>query len=263
MLAGLAARYAFSLSESDLWTFLTVSTVGTNHTSKGTQSEDGLILTSHKDAVIAVIADGVSDPKASKSGEGARLAVQHAARAIARALEAGIDPEQAIAEAFSHTHNTLVALTEQDNAFWGTYACTLAAAIVRGQQITVGHIGDSNAYHYDGRRLTRMATALANDQPCLIVLPTWRTQFAVQTVNKPYIKAFVLGTDGNDSFFLGRSADDGSMTNKNVTEALHTIASSKDHFEIMQVVHNLMKHPGYDNQDDRTMFWAFRNENAP
>jgi len=264
VLAGLPARYAFSLTENDLWTFLTVTTVGANHTSKGTASEDGHIITAHKDAVIAVIADGVSDPKASKSGEGARLAVQLTARAIARGLDAGIDAEQAIAEAFSHTHNTLTDLTQRDNAFWGTYACTLAATVIRGHEISVGHIGDSNAYHYDGKRLTRVATALSNDQPNLIILPNWRTQFTLQTVSKPYIKAFVLATDGNDSFFLGRSADDGRMTNPEVTQALHTITTTRaDDFEIVQVVNALMKHPKYDSHDDRTMFWAFRKETKP
>lgn len=264
MLAGLPARYAFSLTENDLWTFLTVTTVGTSHTSKGTPSEDAHILTAHGDAVIAVISDGVSDPKASKSGEGARMAVQLAARAITRGLDAALDTEQAIAEAFSYTHNALVDLTQRDNAFWGTYACTLAAAIFRGEEITVGHIGDSNAYHYDGKRLTRVATAPSNDQPNLIILPNWRTQFTAQTINKPYIKAFVLATDGNDSFFLGRSADDGRMTNPEVTKALHTIATTgADDYEVLQVVNALMKHPKYDNYDDRTMFWAFRKEKGP
>ncbi len=261
MLAGLPARYSFSLSENDLWTFLTVTTVGSSHTSKKTPSEDAHILTAYNDAVIAVIADGVSDPKASKSGEGARLAVQLTARAIARGLEAGTETEQAITEAFSYTHNALVDLTQRDNAFWGTYACTLAAAVIRGYDISVGHIGDSNAYCYDGKRLTRVATALSNDQPNLIILPNWRTQYTAQTVSKPYVKAFVLGTDGNDSFFLGRSADDGRMTNPDVTQALHTIATTgADDFEIMQVVNALMKHPKYDSFDDRTMFWAFRKE---
>lgn len=261
MVAGLAARYAFSLTENDIWTFLTVTTVGTNHTSKGTYSEDGVCLTAYEDYVIAAIADGVSDDKATKSGEGARLATQHATRAITRALAAGIDVEQAISEAFSHTYNTLTERTQKENAFWGTYACTLAAAVIKGQSITVGHIGDSNAFHYDGKRLTRVATALSDDRPHLIIMPTWRNQFTIQTVNKPYIKAFVLGTDGNDSFFLGRSENDGRMTNPNVTEALHTIATTRaDHYEILQVVHNLMKHPGYDSSDDRTMFWAFRKE---
>lgn len=262
-MAGLAARYSFMLTENDMWRFLTVTTVGTSHTAKDAPSEDGHILTSHGNAVIAVIADGVSDPLASKSGEGARLAVQYTARAIARGMDAGLDAEQAISEAFSYTHNTLFKRTEDEKAFWGTYACTLAAAVVREHSISIGHIGDSNAYHYDGKRLTRAATALSNDQPNVIVLPNWRTQFTTQTVNKPYVKAFVLATDGTDSFFLGRSADDGLLTNPAVTEALHTITTNgADDFEIMQVVNALMKHPKYDHYDDRTMFWAFRKETA-
>lgn len=262
-MAGLPARYAFTLAENHLWRFLTVTTVGTNHTTKGIPSEDGICLTAHGNAVIAVVSDGVSDEKASQSGEGARLAVQHTARAIARGLDAGLDAEQAIVEAFSHTHNTLAQRTRDENAFWGTYACTLAAAVVEGQAITVGHIGDSNAYSYDGKRLARVATALANDQPNLIVLPSWRTQFTVQTINKPYIKAFVLGTDGTDSFFLGRSENDGRLTNPAVTQALHTIATNgADDFDVLQVVNALMKHADYDHYDDRTMFWAFRKENT-
>lgn len=261
MLPGLPACYAVALSENDLWTFLTISTVGTNHTSAGTTSEDAIHLTAYKDAVIAVISDGVSDPKCAKSGDGARLAVQHAARAIARGVDAGLDAEQAISEAFSHTHNTLVDRTQRENSFWGTYACTLAAAVIRHTAITVGHVGDSSSFYFDGKRLTRVATALADDNPLLIIHPSWRSQFTVQTVNKPYVKAFVLATDGNDSFFLGRSENDGRLTNPDVTQALHTIATNgSDRFEIMQVVNALMKHPGYDSHDDRSMFWAFRKE---
>jgi len=263
-MAGLPARYSLLLTENDLWRFMTATTVGTSHTSKGTPSEDGLFLTAHGNAVIAVIADGVSDPLASKSGEGARLAVQLAARAIARGLDAGLDTEQAISEAFSYTHGVLAKRTENESAFWGTYACTLAAAVIQGQSISIGHIGDSNAYHYDGKRLTRVATALSNNHPNVIVLPDWRTQFTTQTINKPYVKAFVLATDGNDSFFLGRSPDDGMLTNPAVTEALHTIATNgADDYDIMQVVNALLKHPKYDHSDDRTMFWAFRKEANP
>lgn len=263
MLAGLAARHSIALYENDSWTFLTVTCAGTSHTAKGDPSEDAIHLTAHGEAVIVAIADGVSDPKASKSGEGARLAVQHAAFATARGLAAGLDAEQAIAEAFSHAHNTLAALTERENAFWGTYACTLAAAVVLGPKITIGHIGDSNAFHFDGKRLTRVATAPANDQPNLIVLPQWRSQFTVQTVNKPYVKAFILGTDGNDSFFLGRSENDARMTNPEVAKALATVTATKNTHDILQVVNALLKHPGYDSYDDRTMFWAFRKENTP
>lgn len=262
-MAGLPARYSIMLTENDQWRFLTATTVGSSHTSKGTPSEDGHVLTTQGNTVIAVIADGVSDPKASKSGEGARLAVQHTARAIARGLQAGLDVEQAISEAFSYTHNALAKKTDDEKAFWGTYACTLAATVIQGQSISIGHIGDSNAFYYDGKRLTRVATALSNEQPNLIVLPNWRTEFTVQTINKPYVKAFVLATDGTDSFFLGRSPDDGLLTNPAVTEALHTIATNgADDFEIMQVVNALLKHPKYDHYDDRTMFWAFRKESS-
>lgn len=263
-MAGLPARYTVTLTENGIWTLLSVSLVGASHTARMAPSEDACSLTAFRDATIAVIADGVSDERATKSGEGARLAVQLAARAIARGLEAGLDADQAIAEAFSHAHNTLAQRTAAEGTFWGTYACTLAAAVLQGQAITVGHIGDSNAYHFDGRRLTRMATAPANEHPHLIVLPNWRDQFTTQTVDKPYVKAFVLATDGNDSFFLGRSPDDARLTNPEVTQTLHTIATNgASHFDVMQVVNALMKHPSYDGHDDRTMVWAFRKEQKP
>lgn len=260
-LAGLAARYAFSLTENDLWTFLTVATIGNGHIHNGTSSEDGHLLVEHHGTVIAVVADGVSDKLAAKSGEGARYAVQLTAQAIARGLDAGLDVQQAIAEAFSYTHNVLTERTEAEKAFWGIYACTLATAVVQGTSITIGHIGDSSAYFYDGRRLTRAATAPVNDRPNVILQPTWRNEFTTQTINKPYVKAFALTTDGAESFFLGRSADDGSLTNPEVTKALHSISTDgSNHFAIANVINNLMQHTSYDRSDDRTMFWAFRKE---
>lgn len=259
MLDGLSTRYSISLSENPLWSFLTVTSIGTNH--KGGESEDAIFLTAHHNVVIAVISDGVSDPQCAKSGEGARFSVQHTARAIARGLDAGLDTEQAISEAFSHTHNTLVERTRRENASWATYGCTLGAAIIRDSAITIGHIGDSSCFYYDGKRLTRVATALADKNPLLIIHPTWRTQFTVQTVNKPYVKAFVLATDGNESFFLGRSENDGSYTNQKVAEFFHILCTNgTDDFEVCRGVNNLLKETSYDRSDDRTMFWAFRKE---
>lgn len=262
-LAGLAARYTFTMAENDLWTFLGVNTIGTNHATAGTPCEDAFHLTAHKDAVIAVVADGVGDPKAARSGEGARLSVQLAAAAIARGIDAGVDLPQAISEAFSHVHNALVGRTKQEGAYWGTYACTLAAAVIRGAVITVAHIGDSNAFHFDGKRLTRVATARVNDSPTIIVLPDWRNDFAVQVINKPYVKAFALTTDGCGNFFMGRETDDASQTNPRLTAMLlDHMRENPSPYHALAGINALLQAKDYDSGDDRTMFWAFRKEKA-
>lgn len=249
------------MSENALWTFIGVNAIGTNHETAGTPCEDAMLLTAIGGAVIAVLADGVGDPKAAKSGEGARLSVQYAALAIARALEDGTPPRQAIAEAFSDVHNTMTARTKAEGAYWGTYACTLAAAVVEGPVITTGHIGDSNAFYFDGKRLTRAATAKVNSSPTIILHPEWRDDFATQVVDKPYVKAFALTTDGCSNFFLGRERDDASQTNPALTRMLvDHVAESRSPYHALAGINALLQAKDYDSGDDRSMLWAFRKE---
>lgn len=247
-----------------MWTFIAVNNIGTNHATAGSACEDAIILTAHKDAVIAVLADGVGDPRAAKSGEGARISVQLAAQAIARAMEAGAPTTDAIAEAFSLVHSRLTARTAAESAYWGTYACTLAAAVIEGSRITTGHIGDSNAFHFDGKRLTRVATARVQHQPTIILHPDWRNEFATQVIDKPYVKAFALTTDGCANFFLGREADDASQTNPRLTALLlDHLRQNPGPFNALTGINALLQAKDYDSGDDRSMFWAIRKEQHP
>lgn len=243
---------------------MAVSILGTNHARRDAPCEDAIILTGHGEAVIAVVADGVGSELAAKSGEGARLAVQLASSAIARGLAAGLDATQAVAEAFSHVHNTLVRRTEEEGAFWALYACTLAAAVIEGTSITTGHIGDSCAFHFDGSRLTRVATAPVSEAPMIILHPGWRDDFTTQVVNKPYVKAYVLTSDGAGNFFLGRETDDARLTNPNITAMLlDHIRQNPDAFGVLAGFNALLQAKDYDSGDDRTMFWAIKKDAGP
>lgn len=224
-------------------------------------SEDGLAMVCHNGLVIVALADGVSAELASHSGEGARLATTLAVQAVARGLDAGLDKEQATAEAFSYVHNTLTDRTRRQNGFWGMYACTLAVAIIDGEVLTVGHVGDSSAYTFDGKRLTRIATAPVQSQPTTIIHPNWRDVFTSQSINKPYIRTFALTTDGAESFFMGRKDVDGPCTNPAVTEAItKAVDTLPTSYAVAAVISNLLQHTDYIKLDDRTMFWAIKKK---
>lgn len=260
-MAGLAPRYAFQVAETDAWLLLFVIMRGAAHQHAGEECEDGICLTTHGRWIIAVLADGVSDKQCTRSGEGARIAVQLAASAIARALDAGAHADNAIPEAFSFVHNTLTQRTKDEGAFWATYACTLAAAVIDGTAITAGHVGDCSAFAFDGKRLTRIATAHVHSAPTIILHPNWRNDFALQTLDKPYVKAFALTTDGCANFFMGRERDDATQTNPAITTMLlDHVRENSDPFHIMAGINALLRAKDHDSGDDRSMFWAFLKE---
>lgn len=257
--SGLPANFSLTLTETKHWTLIAVSTIGTGHIHKQLPNEDAVCLTAYGNSAIAVIADGVSDSKAAHSGYGARRAVRTCAPAIARGLAANLDPEQAIAEAFAAVHLDLVALTGKD--FWGTYACTLAAAIITDTAITVGHTGDSCLYASDGKRLSRVASGPVHSGPITIVEPTWRKGFTTQHLDKPYIKACVLATDGASDFFNQPGPTGAPQPRLEVVESLSGfIDKNPNPITRAAGVVRLMAKSDYTQLDDRSLVFALRKD---
>ncbi|MFP8943434.1 PP2C family protein-serine/threonine phosphatase [Streptomyces fenghuangensis] len=113
-------------------------------------------------AVIAVVCDGVSS--ATRPDEASAAAADSACASMRRSLPRGADPRQAM-------HDALVAASEAVNALApeprdpveNAPACTIVGAVVAGDLLTVGWIGDSRAYWIPEDRSTAPARLTEDD----------------------------------------------------------------------------------------------------
>ncbi|WP_342746220.1 PP2C family serine/threonine-protein phosphatase [Streptomyces pini] len=113
-------------------------------------------------AVIAVVCDGVSS--ATRPDEASAAAAESACTSMRRSLPGGTDSRQAM-------HDALVAASEAVNALApkprdpveNAPACTIVGAVVAGDLLTVGWIGDSRAYWVPEDRSTAPARLTEDD----------------------------------------------------------------------------------------------------
>ena len=103
---------------------------------------------------FAVVADGVAG--SGKGGEASKLAVETALKLF---REAG--PERTsrrmLAEIFSSANMAVYDAGMEERA-GGRGATTMTAAIFRGNEVTVGHVGDTRAYVIQGTRIYRLTS---------------------------------------------------------------------------------------------------------
>ncbi|MFC5720270.1 protein phosphatase 2C domain-containing protein [Streptomyces gamaensis] len=122
-------------------------------------------------ATVAVVSDGVSS--ATRPDEASAAACAAAGEALGEALPAGTDPRRATHEAILRAAEAVAALASppavneprehepyrQVNA----PACTIVTAVVTGELLTVGWIGDSRAYWVPEDRGTEPARLTEDD----------------------------------------------------------------------------------------------------
>jgi serine/threonine protein phosphatase PrpC len=112
------------------------------------RNEDALKLrslgTSGRGGAVAVACDGVST--ATRPHEASETAAEVAAEALVAALRAGDGPAAATLEAIRVAGKAVAELAGADGTGRGAPACTLVSAVVRGDAVTVGWVGDSRAY---------------------------------------------------------------------------------------------------------------------
>lgn len=104
------------------------------------------------DHVVAVVCDGVST--SDRPDDAAKAAADAAADVLLSAARAGTDLEDATVEAVDAALAAVVGLTATGAR--NAPACTFVSAVVDGEDVTVGWVGDSRAYWLgeDSRCLT-------------------------------------------------------------------------------------------------------------
>jgi len=126
--------------------------------SYGAASHVGLVRETNEDAGFAgpylqIVADGVGGAAA---GEIASATTTYVVSALAAARPDQV-PWELLAEAAAMAHRELRRGIEDDATRTGM-ATTMIAALIRGDTVTLAHIGDSRAYLWRESTLTRLST---------------------------------------------------------------------------------------------------------
>jgi PPM family protein phosphatase len=126
--------------------------------SYGAASHVGLVRETNEDAGFAgpylqIVADGVGGAAA---GEIASATTTYVVSALAAARPDQV-PAELLAEAAAMAHRELRRGIEDDATRTGM-ATTMIAALIRGDTVTLAHIGDSRAYLWRESTLTRLST---------------------------------------------------------------------------------------------------------
>ncbi len=139
-------------TELDLTLAAAVSDRGLVHS----RNEDSFQLEVASDGSFAVVVcDGTSS--ASAGNAAAREAAAAAAAVLSQAIAgpAG-DPAATLAEAMHAATDAVVLVPWTTRTMRVDPACTLVSALCRGDQITIGWVGDSRAYWLDGEGLRQL-----------------------------------------------------------------------------------------------------------
>lgn len=115
-------------------------------------------------ALIAVVCDGVSS--ASRSDEASAAAAEAAGGALATALGDGAEPRRAMHDALLSAADAVNALSPpqaERDPHHNAPACTCVSAVITGDLLTVGWIGDSRAYWIPEDRAGEQPSRLTED----------------------------------------------------------------------------------------------------
>ncbi|MEU2874303.1 PP2C family serine/threonine-protein phosphatase [Streptomyces olivoreticuli] len=122
-------------------------------------------------ATVAVVSDGVSS--ATRPDEASAAACAAARETLVAALPVGADPRQATHDAIVHAAEAVTALAtapaadearrHEPHRHENAPACTIVSAVITGDLLTVGWIGDSRAYWVPEDRGTQPARLTEDD----------------------------------------------------------------------------------------------------
>jgi uncharacterized MAPEG superfamily protein len=188
---------------SPAWHISGVSVQGTSHLEKNIPCQDihGYRLTAGGELLLA-IADGAGS--AERSQEGAQAAVIEAITSLEAALEAGVPGDEAgwqalIAQAFAAARQSVVELAASDNALLRSFATTLACAVVSGDWLAVGQIGDGAAIAEDMDGMlfltARPQRGEYANEAYFLTMPDGLKFLTVYTARR-FIRSLALTTDG-------------------------------------------------------------------
>ena len=186
-----------------VWHILGVSVQGTSHLDKNTPCQDthAYRLTPNGDILLA-IADGAGS--AERSQEGAQAAVEQAVISFEAAFQTGLPGDETdwrtlMAQVFADAHQAVVQLAAGANIPLSSFATTLACAVVSGEWLAVGQIGDGAAVAEDEDG-TLFLTARPQrgeyaNEAYFLTMPDGLNSLVVYTAPR-FIRSLTLTTDG-------------------------------------------------------------------
>ena len=153
-------------------------------------------------AAVAIVCDGVSS--SARPDEASETAAEVAAGTLAAALRADGSPVAATREAIHAADRAVAelatcAVTDPDASSPPAPACTVVSAVVTGDAITVGWVGDSRAYWIPQAHTDSTPTRLTRDDSWLTQVVSAGTMTPAQAAADRRANAITawLGEDAN------------------------------------------------------------------
>jgi hypothetical protein len=239
---------------------------GPAHYHQGALNADSYKLGRQRARAWLILADGVgSRPLAYHGSRLATAMVEHHLAATARdALSMNV-----LRDAFAAAHTAINEAAAMAGHTAGDYATTLTAAVIEGDTLIGGTIGDSGiaAYSVHGDSgeegiLFPFCSATQSEEAhktYVITDPSWEKHTTFNETGTPHIKAVVLATDGADNFYLDQPPGQPQPVFKpeilNAFDAGLAALSTRNFFAFFS---NFLQHYEPDNHDDRTLLVAYR-----
>ncbi len=190
-------------SPSVAWRTVGASVRGRSHEQREQPCQDaGAVIVTNDGVLIAVVADGAGS--ADRAEEGSALAVESALGSLEQAVTDGpLDAgtlEAAMAAAFAAARAALGDRAAAEAAPLADFHTTLLCAVVTGDAVTVGHIGDGVAViEQNGGELETVALPehgeYANSTYFLTQLPRLAERLHIRSLERS-VNAIALTTDG-------------------------------------------------------------------
>lgn len=256
------------------WLVTRLAQHGLRHYMNGQPMDDFHTVGGTDQAFWMVAADGVgSQPNSRHGARIACTAVEHYL-AVRIALHTPIS-QDLLRSAFEAAHRTIHATAKKNGHDPITYSTTLVAALVRGNTIIGGTLGDSGVAvatskpDADGKPQLTLAPFCSAPQPARagttfsIVDPNWRSYFASSESHSPHISAVFVATDGANNIYLAEGEGDESRFDPSwpntIAERLELLKPLAFCNIYAQILNSL---PEGDNRDDRTFLMAYRAPDA-
>lgn len=186
-----------------IWNISGASVQGTSHLEKNIPCQDAhaWLVTAGGELILAV-ADGAGSVE--RSQEGAQIAVKQVIDSVQSLLQAGIpctesDWHTLIFDAFSKALQSLVQVASEENVPLSLFATTLACAIVCGDWLAVGQIGDGAVVveNIEGvlALTVRPQRGEYANEAYFLTMPDALNCLAIHTSSE-FVRSLVLTTDG-------------------------------------------------------------------
>lgn len=250
------------------WLISRLCQTGYRHYALQQETQDAHAVGTYGATFWMIVADGVGSCPLSHYGSRTAVAAAHAYLGAAvtsgRALS-----EALVVDAVAAARDAVVALSQRTNATLVDYSSTLALAVINGNTIVAGSLGDSSivacAHHDDGTGTKRPAfepfctapQVLTSNTTAALTRPDWKDCLVTRESQSPHINALIVATDGAVPFFV--DVDDAAQpfdtrSIQNAEPFLRQLTPRKFSNFMAEHLANVEE----DNQDDRTLLLAWR-----